>query len=201
MNISITNNGAEINPQIEENEAVSESKEKPKRHPETWEAGWTEIENRIFTQGRFLSSDAKVIYSTLKSFQNGTTGLCFPAYPAIMERSGMTRPRVADALRELKRFNWLSAKERFGGSSYYKFHTPFVYQLDENKNRISFHDQTCPTKAQAKEWSKGLRTRRGKGKSWSDTVKAESKKAEKREAEWELCNCGLDDCEECEIPF
>lgn len=187
MSESISNAAAGNNPQTEENRELKEERVKPKRKPKNWEEGFTMIENEIFTQGRFLSADAKVAYITLKSFQNAETGLCFPAYDKIIERSGLTRPRLADALEELTQFNWLTKKKRFSGSTYYKFETPLVYQLDGNKNRIGlFHDQTCPSKAEAEQWKKRLRIKnRRNGKVWSETVRAEGKRIADKENGYE----------------
>lgn len=167
-------------------EEIDEVKEKPKRNPKDFEHGFTKLENIILVQGIYLTSDAKVTYWALKSFHNAKTGLCYPSYDKILERSGLTRPRLADGIAELEQFHWLTKKKRFNGSTHYTFTTPQVWELNEFREQVGlFHDQTCPSKQQQKDWDAYLRMKKNRNrKGWNETVKAESKRVENREAQW-----------------
>lgn len=154
-----------------------------KRNPKNWEEAFTKIENRIFTQGRFLTSDAKVAYMTLKSFQNSESGLCFPSYDKIIERSNLSRPKLSLALAELEQFRWIKKTKRFSGSTHYELTHPLVYLLDAYGIRVGIRpDQTCPTGSEADEWRRQMKAKRRKpGKSWKATVKSESRWIEEQE--------------------
>lgn len=131
---------------------------------------FTQITNRLFSQGKYLSLHAKWVYTTLKSFWNFDSGRIFPSYQRIMERSGLTKPTISKALKELEYFGWIIIERHFKG--------------DENKNRrtsdyhlcfpkINSPEQSgeilndkewycCPTKQQAAEWKKVQAQKRSK---------------------------------------
>lgn len=165
-------------------EEVDEVKETKKRNPKNFEEGFTMIENRILTQGWLLTSDAKVAYLATKSFMNQKTGLCYPSYDKIMERSGLTRPRLANALAELEEFGWLRKVKRFSGSTYYSFGTPVVHDLGDSGEVVGLApDQTSPSPQRAKEWRERSKRQRRR-RSWSITIKREGKRIESEEARW-----------------
>ncbi len=150
-------------------EERSEVKVRKKRKPNSWEEGWTELENRIWTQGFYLSDDARLVYWVLKSFYNADTRLCYPAIPTIVDRSRLTRTRVINALAELEEFCWIEKKKRFGGSTYYTFHTPRRSMTNEAGEQKIAPDQTCPSYKESVEWE--IKHKR-RGRSWKHTVKA-----------------------------
>jgi len=174
-------------------EEIVEVKTSAKRKPKTFEEGFTMIENRLLTQGRHLSPDAKVAYWATISFMNADTKLCYPRIEKIMERSGLTKTRACNALAELEEFKWVTKDKRFSGSTYYTFHYPFVHELNDYGETTGLApDQTCPTEGQASLWREKLKRKRRAGKTWKGTVKAEALRFENEEK---------DRVEECDIPF
>lgn len=165
--------------------------------------GWTQLDNRLFWQGRYLTANAKWVYATLRSFKNNDTGKTFPSYDAIVERSGLSRPKVAEGLRELEKFSWIAKSKRFSKSTNYNLSYPAVWQ--DKSQGVLTPDQTCPTKEQASTWANRLRSerkikdaRRKKKRGWQEAQEAiERKRAE----EMEVCNCGDDVRCDCPIPF
>ena len=117
--------------------------------------GFTKADNRLFWQGVHLTVDAKWVYVTLVSFRNSKTNATFPSYDKIMERSGLTRVRVARAIAELEHFDWIAKNKRFNGSTHYHVSYPNVYKVGSNGERVGLSDdQTCPTKDEAERWAK-----------------------------------------------
>lgn len=43
-----------------------------------------------------------LIYVTIRSFHNSTTGKCYPSYEKIMDRSGLSRGFIADSIKRLE---------------------------------------------------------------------------------------------------
>lgn len=78
----------------------------------------------LLERGRFLTPKAKWIYVVVRSFQFNGSGTSFPSYPAIMERSGLSRASVARALAELEHFGWIGRDKKHGGSTTYVFFFP-----------------------------------------------------------------------------
>lgn len=129
---------------------------------------FTMIDNRIFSQGRYLSIDAKWLYATLLSFRNTETQETFPGYAKITERSGLKKQRIADALKELEQFHWISRERRgFNKSNSYALHYPVRWDVSSDGERSLSNDQTCPTYAEAEDWkNKTSRKRRGASPSY-----------------------------------
>lgn len=165
MERSISNAATESKPQTEENtgfktefeetEGFTEKELNEQNLPKEIK-GWTQVDNRLFWQGRYLTSDAKWVYATIRSFMNNDTGKMFPSYDAILERSGMTKPRLAAAQRELEHFYWITKRKRFSKSTIYKLSFPARVRPD--KSLVA--DQTVPTKAEAVAWAMRLREER-----------------------------------------
>jgi DNA-binding transcriptional regulator GbsR (MarR family) len=155
--------------------------------------GWTKLENRLFWQGRYLTANAKWIYATLRSFMNNDTGRTFPSYDAIVERSGLSRPKVAEGLRELEYFNWIAKHKRFSKSTNYTVSYPIRF-LDKSKGLLH-PDQTSPTKEEAVAWASELREKR-KAKDERRKIKRGWKQA--REA---IEKKRITEMEEDDIPF
>src|ERR1051326_4217935 len=103
---------------------------------------FTKVENYIFQEGRYLTPNAKLVYIVLCSFRNNKTGKTFPSYGKIMEKSGLGRNKVADALYELERFYWITRKKVFIGGNHYSLQYPWNVQRGLSRE--------CPTKDEAK---------------------------------------------------
>ncbi len=128
---------------------------------------------------------------------NNDTKKMFPSYDAIMERSGLTRPKVAAAQRELEQFYWITKRKRFSEST--KYHLSYPTRLDKSQDILA-PDQTAPTKEEAASWAKKIREERNL-KDANRWRKAQEAIDRKRAAETEECNCDLYDCMKCSIPF
>ncbi len=111
---------------------------------------YTKIINRLFSQGRHLTPQAKWLYATLQSFWNEKTERIFPSYKSIEKRSGLTRPAISKALKELEYFRWVIKRKHFSKSTDYELVYP---KLINEKSGMS-EDQTYPTKEQAVHWKK-----------------------------------------------
>jgi hypothetical protein len=148
---------------------------------------------RLLTQGRYLTPEAKLVYTVLKSFENNKTKRIFPSYDKIQERSGLTRVAISKALRELKEYCWLDLKKNFGKSTDYVFTFP-VLEL----NGLLLEDQTCPTKTEAKQWKEFLRKERSNKR--NDNGYSKNQNVNNTKIVTTSCyNCGTGPCD-C-IPF
>jgi hypothetical protein len=105
---------------------------------------FTKVSNRLFSQGRFLTAEAKVLYITLLSYRNEVTLDCFPSYEKISERSNLSRPAIAKAIAELERFGWIDKWRRYNKS------TEYFIQWPGGKDDVL--GEPCPSKAQAEQW-------------------------------------------------
>ena len=76
-----------------------------------------------------MSAPAKALYPTIKSFTNWKTGSSFPSVETMEEYSGLSRPSIFKALRELEELGYVRAEKRPG--------RPTVYTLVE---KIEIHD-------------------------------------------------------------
>lgn len=128
----------------------------------------TRIPNVLFSRGRYLTPQAKWIYATLQSFWNYDSGQIFPSYPKIMERSGLTRPAISKALKELEHFGWIIKQRRFSKSTDYDLVDPEL----SIESRTDKEWYCCPTKQQAVDWRKAQAQNRKsrKKKIWEKRV-------------------------------
>jgi hypothetical protein len=113
----------------------------------------------LFEQGKYLTAAAFRVYVALLSFQNQRTGKTFPAYPAIMERTGMGRNAVADALNELEQFYWIERTRKFGQSNKYKLGRP----------SLDGETAVCPTQEEQLMYQQALSAKKHEKR--RDTVK------------------------------
>jgi hypothetical protein len=67
------------------------------------------VNRRFVAMPYFLNLDKQnlktldtLIYITIRSFHNSSTGLCYPSYEKIMEKSGLSRGFVADSIKRLE---------------------------------------------------------------------------------------------------
>lgn len=201
----ITNAAAASKPQIEVNTGLQAEKKLPKEIK-----GFTKADNRLFWQGRYLTTNAKWIHVTLQSFENSETGATFPSYDAIVARTNLRREKIAEGLRELERFYWITKRKKFSKSTHYYVNYPTRWQ-DKSQGLLA-PDQTCPTKQEAAEWAKKIRdeqkakdARRAKKRGWMEAQEAIKRKREET-GKCKYCGgdgdyCGDDDyCNDC-IPF
>ena len=76
-----------------------------------------------------MSAPAKALYPTIKSFTNWKTGSSFPSVETMEEYSGLSRPSIFKALKELEELGYVRSEKRPG--------RPTVYTLVE---KIEIHD-------------------------------------------------------------
>ena len=76
-----------------------------------------------------MSAPAKALYPTIKSFTNWKTGHSFPSVETMEEYSGLSRPSIFKALKELEELGYVRSEKRPG--------RPTVYTLVE---KIEIHD-------------------------------------------------------------
>jgi hypothetical protein len=179
----ISNAATEIKPQIEENRGIS--------------GKFTRVPNQMFDRGRYLTVKAKWVFATLCSFRNSKTGATFPSYPKIIERSGINRnDDISKALDELEEFGWLKRTHRFNESNWYDLSMPVVMR---------------PTKEEAKYWKQVHSRKRSADvdaeiEKWSlqaEGYETDESYDETSESKYILveCNCNLETCKDCQIPF
>jgi DNA-binding GntR family transcriptional regulator len=70
-----------------------------------------------------MSAPAKALYPTIKSFTNWKTGSSFPSVETMEEYSGLSRPSIFKALKELEDLGYVRGEKRAG--------RPTVYTLVE----------------------------------------------------------------------
>lgn len=109
--------------------------------------------------GKHLTLNAKWLYVTLLSFKNQKTKKTFPAYPAIMEQSGLSRQAVAAALKELEHFHWITKKRNFSRASDYHLTCPVH---GSERQRLLW-----PTKEAQKAYQYQLREEREGKEAWN----------------------------------
>jgi hypothetical protein len=115
---------------------------------------FTKVTNLLFTQGRYLSSDAKWIHVVLAGFICQKPKKTDPSYEEIIERAEMTRTRVARALAELERFLWIKKKRDFGKSTEYTLTVPKRWcNCQKKEGKHLAEDQTSPTGLEAIRWN------------------------------------------------
>ena len=63
---------------------------------------------------RELKSSSVVVYNVLLSYADFNTGTCFPGIPTICDFSGLSRPTVIDAIKELEDWGLVEVTRRPG---------------------------------------------------------------------------------------
>lgn len=84
---------------------------------------FTAIPNSIIEMGRELGPDAIALFVVLR-FHSGRNQTSFPSYDTIQDRTGLTRRRIAIAIRKLESSGLLERKRRFGASTVYILKMP-----------------------------------------------------------------------------
>jgi hypothetical protein len=108
------------------------------------------VPDRLFNSGRNLTTSAKWLYATLRSFANNHDGGIFPSYKAIMQRGGLTKNAVAKGLAELEHFGWIVRDKNKGKSNHYILYCPFHTNSETGED---IKDQYYPTEEMAIEWA------------------------------------------------
>ncbi|HEX9929506.1 MAG TPA: helix-turn-helix domain-containing protein [Pyrinomonadaceae bacterium] len=135
---------------------MSNKDEKEKSAHNEKKEKFVKVSALLFNQGRYLTTQAKWVYATLRSFTNNETDLTFPSYNKIQERSNLNRVAVANALEELEKFHWIKRENRFKQTNNYIMSPP----IRRNADGTEAEDQTCPTKEEAAKWKNNLRNKR-----------------------------------------
>jgi hypothetical protein len=112
----------------------------------------------LVEEGRYLHPIAKTILLTLFSFENNRTQLCFPSWPKICERAGLSRNKVWDGLAMLERFGHIQPVRDYQRSNSYDFLVPDFISPDKadadhwwrhERPSIQYRDKNtdnCPSK-------------------------------------------------------
>jgi biotin operon repressor len=84
---------------------------------------FTTIPNTVIRMWPVIGTDAFVLFVCLR-YHSDDKGESFPAYPKITEETGLSRNRIARAIRALEKNNLLTRKKRFSGSTIYTLVMP-----------------------------------------------------------------------------
>ena len=89
--------------------------------------GWfhffrTIIQNETWAK---MSLAASKLYPVIKSYCNSDNGAAFPSYETLSAKSGLSRPSIATALKELADLKLIAAKKTKGKSTIYSLEETF----------------------------------------------------------------------------
>jgi hypothetical protein len=108
------------------------------------------VPSELFERGRHLSSPAKWLYITLKSFAVDDAGRISASYRQLRRKSGLTHSSVAKRLDELECFGWLERTKSPGLPNGYILTCP---SLRNPITRKEVGDQIYPTEKLAEAWA------------------------------------------------
>src|SRR5687768_4272605 len=94
------------------------------------DVSWFHIFKEIIRSGAWarMSPNAKAIYPVIKAFVNWETGAAFPSIDTLEKYSGISRPSVVKALKELESEGLLAKESRKGKGSNYTLIEKFAVQ-------------------------------------------------------------------------
>ena len=84
-----------------------------------------------------------LVYVTIKKYMNSETLSCFPSLSTIVEKSGVSKPTVLNAIKSLEKYGYIKVS-RNGRNNLYTFSRhknfePFSYDFLDIKEIISYH--------------------------------------------------------------
>lgn len=78
-----------------------------------------------FTQAsKVLTDKARWLFVLLREYTNGESGIAFPSYDTIRERTGWGRSQISNAIKCLEKHGWLTKTPQFGGVNLYSLKRP-----------------------------------------------------------------------------
>ena len=98
--------------------------------------GFVTIPNTVMELLPAIGVDAFTLFAYLRYRTNSQSGVAFPSYDTIQADTGLTRRRIAGAIRALEGAELLDRRRRFGNSTVYTLKMPVV----QHPNYSSAHD-------------------------------------------------------------
>jgi len=80
-----------------------------------------------------LTDKARWLFVLLREYTNGESGVAFPSYDTIRERTGWGRSQISGAIKCLETHGWLSRQHQFGGVTLYRLVKPVERNSTETK--------------------------------------------------------------------
>lgn len=80
-----------------------------------------------------LTDKARWLFVLLREYTNGESGVAFPSYDTIRERTGWGRSQISGAIKCLETHGWLSRQHQFGGVTLYRLVKPVEPNSTEPK--------------------------------------------------------------------
>lgn len=80
-----------------------------------------------------LTDKARWLFVLLREYTNGETGVAFPSYDTIRERTGWGRSQISNAIKCLGKHGWLTRQHQFGGVTQYRLVKPIEPNSTETK--------------------------------------------------------------------
>lgn len=80
-----------------------------------------------------LTDKARWLFVLLREYTNGESGVAFPSYDTIRERTGWGRSQISNAIKCLEKHGWLSRQHQFGGVTLYRLMKPVEPNSTETK--------------------------------------------------------------------
>jgi hypothetical protein len=80
-----------------------------------------------------LTDKARWLFVLLREYTNGESGVAFPSYDTIRERTGWGRSQISNAIKCLEKHGWLSRQHQFGGVTQYRLVKPIEPNSTETK--------------------------------------------------------------------
>jgi len=80
-----------------------------------------------------LTDKARWLFVLLREYTNGKSGVAFPSYDTIRERTGWGRSQISNAIKCLEKHGWLSRQHQFGGVTLYRLVKPVEPNSTEPK--------------------------------------------------------------------
>lgn len=80
-----------------------------------------------------LTDKARWLFVLLREYTNGESGVAFPSYDTIRERTGWGRSQISNAIKCLEKHGWLSRQHQFGGVTLYRLVKPVEPNSTETK--------------------------------------------------------------------
>jgi len=80
-----------------------------------------------------LTDKARWLFVLLREYTNGDSGVAFPSYDTIRERTGWGRSQISNAIKCLEKHGWITRQHQFGGVTLYRLVKPNETNSTESK--------------------------------------------------------------------
>ncbi|MDQ4121964.1 MAG: helix-turn-helix domain-containing protein [Acidobacteriota bacterium] len=130
-----------------------------KEKVESLNVRFIQVYYNFFERGVYLSPAAKLVYITLKSFENAVSKKIFPTQEKIQEKSNLSKNAVTQALKELEYFGWIKTTKICGRATRYKLLTP-INPMEKFEEKI----YPIPSRESADRWRKSQRINKSRNR-------------------------------------